>query len=78
MPSLDTPTAENASATTEGIRAFDKAHVVMLIQEGLGDREVGRPCSAPSATTIGNEARTTATTAITSTQKAGLISAGST
>jgi argininosuccinate lyase len=41
LPSLESHTNENVAATLDAIHAFDKAHLVMLIEEGLVDADAG-------------------------------------
>ncbi len=41
LPSLDRTTAERTRPTAAALHAFDKAHLVMLVEEGLVDRAAG-------------------------------------
>jgi argininosuccinate lyase len=41
LPSLEKHGAGDVPAVRDGIRAFDKAHLVMLVEEGLVDRPAG-------------------------------------
>jgi argininosuccinate lyase len=41
LPSLARPSAGQLPVVTDSLRAFDRAHLVMLIEEGLVDREAG-------------------------------------